>query len=76
MAVEAEVAENARVALGHNKRRPSLLGGEARVAAEANVAEEARVAKEARALEKALVKTAEELQRLTPEQEAVAWGAV
>ena len=81
MAVEAEVAENARVALGHNKRRPSLLGGEARVAAEANVAEEARVAKEARALEKALVKTwgqlaadAElaKLRRLTPEQEAAA----
>lgn len=48
VAVEAQVAEKASVAVGHNKRRPSLLGGEARVAAEANVAEEARVAKEAK----------------------------
>ena len=51
----------------------------AKLAAEAWVAEEVRLAKEARALEKALVKTAEELvaeaelaelRRLTPEQEA------
>ena len=53
----------------------------AKSAAEAWVAEEVRLAKEARALEKALVKTAEELvaeaelaelRRLTPEQEAAA----
>ena len=53
----------------------------AKLAAEAWVAEEVRLAKEARALEKALVKTAEELvaeaelaelRRLTPEQEAAA----
>ena len=69
LAAEAKVAEEARVA------------AEAKLAAEAWVAKEARLAKEARALEKALVKTAEqlvaeaelaELRRLTPGQEAAA----